>query len=623
MVYDGRGSRLQAIAQANGRRHHRHLHPRPTQRPALAEPGVYTLTVWMREDGLRLDRLLLITDTTYIPVGIGPSASAQQVITNFVTMEPIIQVIAYDYDPLYRLTAADYANGNYFHYSYDVAGNRLTQITPNGVNVYAYDANNRLTSVDGTTYTWDNNGNLLSDGQSVYAYDNANRLISLAQGGDTYTFAYNGQGERVQQTINGVPVTYLLDQRPGITQVLADEDNIYLYTPDGARLGQWQPDEWRIHLPDALGSVRQLANLAGEIVGSSSYDPYGVTMASAGENSPFQFAGEARDPGGLTFLRARYLDTTTGRFISHDPCPGDRLRPQSFNGWSYVENNPVNLTDPTGLTPDFPTHCRTVLSKAAYEQCVRSYFKLDPIGEAAPCLVKGNPGCYYGPIPYRAPGYVEGFSATGTVVLGPTWGKEVVYDFATMERQVFEYFGIAVNDSIGLGGQNYVGVIAGFRSWRNITKDYQGSFNLVSGGIGLDIPGTDLGIASTGVAYFEGSPDTTVYGGAWYYAAGPSKGAGLDLVPFIDVGISATYYTGIGDSHEYFTEHRAYPGDQRKSVNGVEILSDIDSGEGSPWVLDVLGMLHLHPRQLVGHFIVNNWINIFDQIHYYSYPETQ
>lgn len=83
---------------------------------SFAEPGVYTLNVWMREDGLRLDRLLLITDTTYIPAGIGPSASAQQVITGFVATEQITQVIAYDYDPLYRLTAADYADGSYFHY---------------------------------------------------------------------------------------------------------------------------------------------------------------------------------------------------------------------------------------------------------------------------------------------------------------------------------------------------------------------------------------------------------------------------------------------------------------------------------------------------------------------------
>jgi len=53
------------------------------------------------------------------------------------------------------LTAADYSHGQYFHYSYDAVGNRLTQeITGTVVTTYTYDIANRLTSVNGTTYTW-------------------------------------------------------------------------------------------------------------------------------------------------------------------------------------------------------------------------------------------------------------------------------------------------------------------------------------------------------------------------------------------------------------------------------------------------------------------------------------
>ena len=69
--------------------------------------------------------------------------------------------IDYTYDPLYRLTAADYDSGDYYHYTYDAVGNRLTQESsvggPPSTVAYAYDIANRLTSVDGVTYTWDDN----------------------------------------------------------------------------------------------------------------------------------------------------------------------------------------------------------------------------------------------------------------------------------------------------------------------------------------------------------------------------------------------------------------------------------------------------------------------------------
>jgi hypothetical protein len=50
----------------------------------------------------------------------------------------------------------------------------------------------------------------------------------------------------------------------------------------------------------------------------------------------------------LLFLRARYYDPTVGRFLAKDPWPGDISRPQTLNGWSYVDNNPINRIDPSG-----------------------------------------------------------------------------------------------------------------------------------------------------------------------------------------------------------------------------------------------------------------------------------
>jgi YD repeat-containing protein len=79
--------------------------------------------------------------------------------------------IDYHYDAHQRLTAADYSDGRFYHYTYDAAGNRLTAATLEGTVYYAYDDANRLISVGSVPYTYDDNGNLRSDGTNVYAYD--------------------------------------------------------------------------------------------------------------------------------------------------------------------------------------------------------------------------------------------------------------------------------------------------------------------------------------------------------------------------------------------------------------------------------------------------------------------
>ncbi len=139
------------------------------------------------------------------------------------------------YDPLSRLTGATHT-GSYtgtFAYTYDAVGNRSVQtqtITSTVVTNYGYDIANRLTSVNGQTYTWDNNGNLLNDGTSTNTYDQANRLKTVTQGTNNFAFAYNGIGDRLRQSVNGITTTiYTLDPAAGLTQVLADGTSTYLY----------------------------------------------------------------------------------------------------------------------------------------------------------------------------------------------------------------------------------------------------------------------------------------------------------------------------------------------------------------------------------------------------------
>ena len=147
---------------------------------------------------------------------------------------------------------------------------------------YQYDHANRLTSVGGVTYVYDNNGNLLNDGVNTYVYDSANRLKSVSNQSSVSSFDYNGLGDRLQQTVNGQTTNYTLDLNAGLTQVLNDGTNVYVYGL--GRIAQVNTTT-EYFLGDALGSVRQLVNSGGTVTLAKSYMPYGETLSSAGSGT--------------------------------------------------------------------------------------------------------------------------------------------------------------------------------------------------------------------------------------------------------------------------------------------------------------------------------------------------
>lgn len=234
--------------------------------------------MWLREDGLRLDRLLLTTNTTFSPTGFGPVESTR-LLTQTALSTPLTRTLTHLYDDLYRLTSTTYSTGEFFTYTYDPAGNRKSQTTLAGTNVYTYDGANRLTQVDGQTYSWDNNGNLLNDGLRTLTYDSVNRLISVTQGSTTTQFTYNGDGDRLAQSTAGVATNYTLDP-VGLAQVLVESagGQSTHYLPG---LAQYSGSAWNYYLPDRLGSVRQLVNGSGQLALAQRFDPFGNLMPSS------------------------------------------------------------------------------------------------------------------------------------------------------------------------------------------------------------------------------------------------------------------------------------------------------------------------------------------------------
>jgi hypothetical protein len=86
---------------------------------------------------------------------------------------------------------------------------------------------------------------------------------------------------------------YTLDLAAGLTQVLSDGTDTYLY--GNGRIAQSGAPGAQYFLGDALGSVRQLVDANGEVLLAQSYEPYGAVLESAGEGtSSYGFAAEMR-----------------------------------------------------------------------------------------------------------------------------------------------------------------------------------------------------------------------------------------------------------------------------------------------------------------------------------------
>jgi RHS repeat-associated protein len=103
-------------------------------------------------------------------------------------------------------------------------------------------------------------------------------------------------------------------------------------------------------LRDRLGSTWRLVDERGNVAETYDYEDFGSdqTRRHSIANS-HTFTGQYfDDDSSLVYLRARWYDPETGRFITRDPLEGDVEDPRSFNPYAYCNNDPVNFTDLDG-----------------------------------------------------------------------------------------------------------------------------------------------------------------------------------------------------------------------------------------------------------------------------------
>ena len=181
----------------------------------------------------------------------------------------------------------------------------------------------------------------------------------------TASYLYRGDGLRHSKTVTAGTTTYTWDVNSGMPAVL--QDGTYTYFYGHGLISQTESAGTQSYfLSNGLGSTEAITDGTGAVSATYKYDVFGAVRSSTGTGSTeYKYTGEQDDPTlGYTYLRARYYDQATGRFISKDPFQGLLINPTSQHHYSYAFNNPTNWTDPSG---EICLPCLGLAAWAAYE----------------------------------------------------------------------------------------------------------------------------------------------------------------------------------------------------------------------------------------------------------------
>jgi len=264
----------------------------------------------------------------------------------------------YRYDDIGNiLSKSDYATA-YIYGQGNAGPHAVTQIK---------DLNDQLVS-----FAYDDNGNMLNGVDRLITYTSFDKPFNLSRQGKTTRFEYDANQNRVRQ-IKGSDITTYINPRwdtgvhyekeQSATEIKhkhfinAGNIPIAIYT----MIENSSKTELRFLHKDHLGSVTTITAENGSIVEDLSYQAFGdrrnsdwsdATTELSSDTSHHGFTGhEHLDSLGLIHMNARLYDPKLGRFITADTLIPTKDNLEAFNRYTYVYNNPLSLTDPSGNSP--------------------------------------------------------------------------------------------------------------------------------------------------------------------------------------------------------------------------------------------------------------------------------
>jgi len=213
----------------------------------------------------------------------------------------VIKLEQYGYDYFDRLTNVIYGDSGVINatalsvgYAYDGNGNRLTMTTKTNnaiteIRSYTYGVENRLLTVTNqnglllNAYFYDPAGNRIqktaTNYTALYAYDERNLMTHYGDTTNQITYTYNGDAQRVSETLNGMQTKYIDDVNRSLYQVVQERNNSGTisasYTHGLTLLATWNGNTVSFELNDRLGAARFVVDASGNVMLIISYDVFG------------------------------------------------------------------------------------------------------------------------------------------------------------------------------------------------------------------------------------------------------------------------------------------------------------------------------------------------------------
>jgi RHS repeat-associated protein len=310
-------------------------------------------------------------NSTYCPTGnaVGNNGQIQCIADVSLGTGDPGRSIAYTYDQLGRLLTANTTGSTQYpawglSWTYDRYSNRTAQSITAGSgynsSLVVNPANNQITS---PAFIYDAAGNVMTEPSPLsasYTHDGEECNTGYSGNGNTATYTCDGNHLRVTKVVTGTNAVTTVSIRSG-GQVIAEYDNgaavtsptrEYLYGSNllavvsGSTAGSGGTIiyQHRDHL-----SPRLYTDVNGNNVGEQGTFPFGESWYNNNTTSNWVFTSYERDQeSGNDYALARSYANGQGRFMAPDPLEGVVGDPQSWNRYAYVDNDPINLSDPSG-----------------------------------------------------------------------------------------------------------------------------------------------------------------------------------------------------------------------------------------------------------------------------------
>jgi RHS repeat-associated protein len=294
-------------------------------------------------------------DSTNCPTGQTSNNGQIQCITDLVDTG---RNVSYTYDPTERLATALTKGSTSspqwgLSWTYDRYGNRTAQTPTAGsapMNSLSFANPGGAQTNHADNFSYDASGNMTNDGENMLVYDAENRVTSNST--DSWACSYDGNGLRVKKVVGSTTTVYIFSGTKVIAEYVngaapSSPSTEYVYA-GGSKLAKIQSGAITYYHQDHL-SNRLVTNSTGGVAEQLGTYPFGESSYNT-TNEKWLFTTYERDAeSGNDYAMARTYINRFGRFSSSDRMSGSVADPQSLNHYGYVENDPINAADPSGM----------------------------------------------------------------------------------------------------------------------------------------------------------------------------------------------------------------------------------------------------------------------------------